>query len=507
MNKNPPLVLCILDGWGISEDKAGNAVKMAATPVLDELFNRYPWTALQASGVDVGLIPGQMGDSNVGHLNMGAGRVVYQWLGLINAAIEDGSFYTNVVIEKAMSETKSKKGALHLLGLLSDGGVHSHINHLKALLKKAYVSGVERVYLHAFLDGRDVPPQSAQAYLEEIEEFLKEVPNAKLATVSGRFYPMDRDQRWERTQLFWQAFSQGQGQRKDSGLQALLSSYEEGVNDEFLLPTILPGAQLLADGDTVFFFNYRADRLRQMAGVLTQNDFQGFDRGYLPKISLYSMTSIAEDIHIPVAFEPQDMALTLGEVLANGNKKQLHLAETEKYAHVTFFFNGGQEKEFDGEDRILVPSPKVLTYDLQPAMSALKITESLTKAILKKEYDFILVNFANGDMVGHTGVWAASLEAMETLDGCVEKIYSAVQKVKGVLILTADHGNIEQMLDSEGHPHTAHTTNPVPFLIIAEGRQISLRAGGRLADIAPTVLELMKLDQPRQMTGESLLMK
>ncbi|NLN84022.1 MAG: 2,3-bisphosphoglycerate-independent phosphoglycerate mutase [Firmicutes bacterium] len=506
MNKKKPLVLCILDGWGSSPEVQGNAVRQAETPFLDRLFSQYKSTELMASGTDVGLIAGQMGDSNVGHLNIGAGRIVYQWLGLINKSIESGEFFSNQTLIDSINQAKSTGGNLHLMGLLSDGGVHSHLEHLEALVEKAESMDFNRVYIHAFLDGRDVPPKSAQLYLEQLEDFLKSKKCAKLATISGRFYAMDRDNRWERTEKFWQALVENKGIKKDKAIQALQASYDQGVNDEFVLPTVLPEAVPLKTGDSVFLFNFRADRLRQLASVLSEEDFNGFDRKIWPQVNLSAMTRIAEQFQFPVAFEPVDMEMTLGEVLSLAGKKQLRLAETEKYAHVTFFFNGGQENKFDLEERILVPSPKVLTYDLKPAMSAEKITDELCQAIEQREYDFILVNYANGDMVGHTGIWPAALAAMAALDQSIKRVHAALEKVGGTLILTADHGNIEQMLDQE-EPHTAHTTNPVPFLLVADDLDIELEQEGRLADIAPTVLEIMGIEKPVQMTGQSLLIK
>ncbi len=501
-----PVVLCILDGWGLSPSREANAFVSAKTPQLEALFSQYPWTTLEASGVEVGLIPGQMGDSNVGHLNIGAGRVVYQWLGLLNRAITSGTFEQNQVIRNSILKAKANNSALHLFGLLSDGGVHSHIEHVIKILEIADQLDFRNLYLHAFLDGRDVPPQSAAIYLMQIEEALKIWKVGQIATVSGRFYGMDRDKRWDRTEKFWRALTENRGLTAESALLAIESAYAQNITDEFVEPTVLPGANPLRDGDSVFFFNFRADRSRQLAYALTDPKFKGFHRSIWPKVEVASMTEIQEDLQFPVAFCPVDMNQTLGEVLSKAGKTQFRVAETEKYAHVTFFFNGGAEKEFPGEKRLLIPSPRVATYDLQPEMSAPAISEALTKAIQSNQYDFILVNFANGDMVGHTGNWQAALTAMETLDRVVGKLVEDLAEKDAVLLLTADHGNIEQMLDEgTGEPHTAHTCNPVPFIMVSNRSSLRLRNQGRLADIAPTILEIMALEQPQEMTGLSLI--
>ena len=505
--KSPkPVVLCILDGWGLSPSREANAFVSAQTPHLEALFSKYPWTALEASGVDVGLIPGQMGDSNVGHLNIGAGRVVFQWLGLLNHAITTGEFEQNQVLRDAILKAKEQNKALHLLGLLSDGGVHSHIQHLIKILHMAEQLDFHEVFLHAFLDGRDVPPQSAIPFIQQIEETLKTLNVGQIASVSGRYYGMDRDKRWDRTEKFWQALTENLGKQADTAEQAILQAYAQQVNDEFIEPTLLPGAKPLQEGDSVFFFNFRADRSRQLAFALTDPAFNGFSRNRWPKVNLASMTEIHENLNTPVAFCPVDMNQTLGEVLSKAGKTQLRLAETEKYAHVTFFFNGGVEKEFPGEERILIPSPKVATYDLQPEMSAYAISEALSVAIESGKYDFILVNFANGDMVGHTGIWQAALKAMETLDQVVGQLAHDVISKEGLLLLTADHGNIEQMKDElTGAPHTAHTCNPVPFMMITSQSNLRLKNQGRLSDIAPTVLDLMNIEKPQEMKGLSLI--
>ncbi len=501
-----PVVLCILDGWGLSPSREGNAFVSATTPHLDHIFSTYPWTTLSASGVDVGLIEGQMGDSNVGHLNIGAGRVVYQWLGLLNQAISTGEFEQNQVLRESILQAKRNGKALHLLGLLSDGGVHSHINHVIQLLHMADKLNFRKVYLHAFLDGRDVPPRSALVYLEQIEHAYQQYPVGQLATVTGRYYAMDRDQRWDRTERFWQALTTGEGKHYAMAREAVEDAYAHEISDEFVLPSVLDGAQQLNDGDSVLFFNFRADRGRQLAFALTNANFSGFARSKWPQVHVTTMTEYHEELNLPVAFCPVDMSQTLGQVLSQAGKKQLRLAETEKYAHVTFFFNGGVEQEFPGETRILISSPKVATYDLQPEMSAEGISLALQEALNQGEYDFILVNFANGDMVGHTGQWQAALKAMETLDLMVGKLKDQVLQQDGVLLITADHGNIEQMLDENtGTAHTAHTCNPVPFILVSSNSPYRLRNEGRLADIAPTVLALMSLEQPQEMKGQSLI--
>ncbi len=496
-----PVVLAILDGWGISEELTGNAVRQAATPHLDQLFARYPHTQLTCSGEAVGVLPEQMGDSNVGHTNMGAGRIVYQPLVRINRAIRDGSFAASPVLGQLWQAAAGR--ALHLLGLLSDGGVHSHRDHLLELLRLAKAQGLQEVFVHVFLDGRDVPPQSALTYLDTLEATMQQLGVGKIATVSGRFYAMDRDRRWERVELAYEALVWGEGEQAASAREAVEQAYAEGLTDEFVRPTVVcPGGQI-SDGDAVFMWNFRADRARELMHALLDEEFTGFARGAKTALFFAAMAEYETGFPVPHLLAPQDLNWTLGQVVSEAGLKQLRLAETEKYAHVTFFFNGGREVCFAGEERILVPSPQVATYDLVPAMSAPQITEQLLANLAN--YDLIVVNYANLDMVGHTGDMAATVRAVETVDSCVGRLAQAMQQIGGALVLTADHGNAEQMLNpATGEPHTAHTGNPVPFLVMAPGVR-ALHSQGILADIAPTILQLMQLAQPTVMTGRSLL--
>lgn len=501
-----PIVLCILDGWGLSPKLEHNAFAAANTPNLDQLFCNYPWCSLQASGADVGLVEGQMGDSNVGHLNIGAGRIVYQWLGLINQAIQTGEFQRNEVILNMMRRAKANGKTLHLMGLLSDGGVHSHLNHLISLLEMAKQEKLEQVYVDAFLDGRDVPPQSANDYVNHLEAAMQRIGIGRIATVSGRYYAMDRDHRWDRLQCFWEALTESKGKTVDSATEAIVQSYAEGITDEFVLPTVIKGSLPLQNGDQVFIFNYRADRARELCQTLTDPNFKGFQRRKWPRIDLASMTEYDASFHIPTAFQSVNMSNTLGEIVSKAGLRQLRLAETEKYAHVTFFFNGGAERKLVGEERVLIPSPKVATYDLLPQMRAPEITAHLVDAISNKKYDLIIVNYANGDMVGHTSNWDAAIQAMEVLDQSVGAVVTAIEETKGSIIITADHGNIEQMVDeTTGEPHTAHTLWPVPCLLIGADAKLRLNNTGRLADLAPTILSLLQIEQPKEMTGQSLL--
>ena len=496
-----PVVLAIIDGWAIRESELGNAVKQAATPNLQRLFAQYPHTRLACAGEAVGLMPGQMGDSNVGHLNIGAGRIVYQPLVRINQALQNGQLAESPVLQQLWSHAQGK--ALHLLGLLSDGGVHSHIDHLLSLLELARANGLEEVYVHAFLDGRDVPPQSALRYIDALESYMADLGIGQIATVSGRFYAMDRDERWDRVEAAYQALVHGQGLSAASAKQAVEAAYAQGITDEFVPPTVLRREGCIKADDAVLMFNFRADRARELMHALMDEQFSSFARGKRVPIFMASMTEYEQGYPLPHVLPPQDLSLTLGEVVSRAGLRQLRVAETEKYAHVTFFFNGGREEPFPGEERILVPSPQVATYDLCPAMSA----ESIMVQLLPRldAYDFIVVNFANLDMVGHTGKLAAAIQAVETVDKCVGRLAAAVRHAGGALVLTADHGNAEQMLDEENkNPHTAHTGNPVPCLIMAPG-VIALRQEGILADIAPTVLQLLGVAQPAVMTGRSLL--
>ncbi|MDR1805194.1 MAG: 2,3-bisphosphoglycerate-independent phosphoglycerate mutase [Clostridium sp.] len=506
-----PVMLCILDGFGINKETKGNAVFAAKKPNLDRLFASCPHTQIGASGMDVGLPDGQMGNSEVGHTNIGAGRVVYQELTRITKSIADGDFFSNPALVGAAEAAKSTGSALHLMGLVSDGGVHSHNTHLYALLELAKRTGLERVYIHALLDGRDVPPASGADYVADLQRRLDEIGVGKIATVCGRYYAMDRDNRWERVGKAYAAFVYGEGVRAEDAEQAIRASYkdkdEEGKfrTDEFVLPTVIDTEGTIKPNDSVIFFNFRPDRAREITRTLVDPDFSGFERrgGFFP---LYYVCMTQYDATMPnvrVAFAPQSLANTLGEYLSALGKTQLRIAETEKYAHVTFFFNGGVEKVYEGEDRVLIPSPKVPTYDLQPEMSAYLVTDAVVERILSGEYDVVILNFANCDMVGHTGVFEAAVAAVEAVDECVGRVEKAVLQMGGVFLLTADHGNADRMLDVDGSPFTAHTTNPVPFLV--SGAELELRDGGRLCDIAPTMLQLMGLPQPEEMSGISLI--
>ncbi|MHB1652389.1 MAG: 2,3-bisphosphoglycerate-independent phosphoglycerate mutase [Desulfitobacteriaceae bacterium] len=507
-----PLLLLILDGWGYSAEKFGNAIAQAELPNFRRLEATYPQTLLQASGEAVGLPVGQMGNSEVGHLNMGAGRVVYQELTRIFKAITDGELFTNPVLLKAVRRAKVGGRALHYMGLVSNGGVHSHIEHLFALLELAKSEGLEEIYIHAFLDGRDVLPQSAKDYLDQLEERLISLGIGKIATVSGRYYTMDRDQRWERLEKGYRALVYAEGEKAAGALAAVEQAYDLRVTDEFVPPTVILDSQgqplgKIKEGDSVVFFNFRADRARELTRAFVDEDFLGFEREERPKVHFVCLTEYDVTIPTPVAFLPQNLEQTLGEVLARKGLKQLRIAETEKYAHVTFFFNGGVEEAMPGEERRLIPSPKVATYNLQPEMSASEITKDLLDCLQDNPYDVIILNFANADMVGHTGVFNATIQAVETVDQCIGDIVQAVQRLGGAVIITADHGNAEAKIDPEkGTPLTAHTTNPVPLILVSESQQgRPLREGGALCDIAPTILELLHISQPPEMTGKSLL--
>ncbi|MCG8403074.1 MAG: 2,3-bisphosphoglycerate-independent phosphoglycerate mutase [Firmicutes bacterium] len=506
-----PLALIILDGWGLSEHSENNAIASARKPNLDALLARYPHTGLVASGEDVGLPEGQMGNSEVGHLNMGAGRIVYQELTRINLAVRDSSFYDNPVLREAVEGVRKNKSALHLMGLLSDGGVHSHINHLYALLELARDQGLDRVFVHAFLDGRDVPPANAREYIIPLVERMEKMETGQIATVMGRYYAMDRDNRWERSREAYYAMVDGQGYRAAGALEAVEQAYARGETDEFVKPTVVvdgAGAPVgrVRSGDGVVFFNFRPDRARQITRAFADEKFNGFESpAERPRVHFVCLTQYDKTIEIPVAFRPQTLINTLGEVLSYHNFRQLRLAETEKYAHVTFFFNGGVEKPSRGEDRVLIPSPQVATYDLQPEMSACSVTDALVAKMKENVYDVIVVNYANPDMVGHTGVIKAAVKAVEAVDGCVGRAVDAVREAGGMAIITADHGNVEMMRDKEGETHTAHTTNDVPLILVSEQHLgVALRPG-RLADVAPTMLQLLGIEKPAEMTGRSLL--
>lgn len=505
MNKKPT-VLLILDGFGLAAPTADNAVAVASTPHLDGLFASCPHSVLSASGEDVGLPAGQIGNSEVGHTNIGAGRVVYQDLPRISNAIASGSFFENPAYGAAMDEAARKNHPVHILGLLSDGGVHSHITHLFALLKMAQERGVPQCYVHAFLDGRDVPPSSGLGYVKALLAEIERLGYGRLATVQGRFWAMDRDKRWERLEKAYRAIVCGEGIREADAVCALQNSYDAGVTDEFVEPVVCDPAGVIGADDSVVFLNFRPDRAREMTWALTRRDFCGFDRpkGFFP-LHYVCTTQYDEAMpHLPVAFPPEAIENTLGDYLSAMGKTQLRIAETEKYAHVTFFFNGGVERVCAGEDRILVPSPKeYATYDLVPEMSAREVTAKAVDAIVSGKYDVVILNLANCDMVGHTGVMEAAVHAVETVDACVGCIREAVETAGGILLVTADHGNADCMRAPNGEPHTAHTTNPVPLILFGAG-DIKLKSG-RLADIAPTMLALMGLPKPSDMTGESLI--
>lgn len=504
-----PTLLMILDGFGTRSEVCGNAILKAKTENLDKLFAAYPHTTIGASGMDVGLPKGQMGNSEVGHLNMGAGRIVYQELTKITKEISDGSFNNNGALNLAMNFVNNHGSQLHLIGLLSDGGVHSHIDHLLALIDLAKMKQIKKVIVHAFLDGRDTPPRSAQVYIDRLETHMKAIGLGEIATISGRYYGMDRDNRWQRVKLAYDAMTLGSGQKASSASEALKNAYARGENDEFVLPTVVSDPALnVSEQDAVIMFNFRPDRAREITRCFMDPSFSDFRRTKSYQDLCYVCLT-QYDLNMPnvsVAFPPQSLNNTLSAYLSTQNLSQLHIAETEKYAHVTFFFNGGVEKPNPGEDRILVPSPKVATYDLQPEMSAYQVTDQVISAINSDKYDFIILNFANPDMVGHTGILSAAIKAIEVIDICVQKVVDAVLSQGGQLILTADHGNAEKMLDENCKPFTAHTLSPVPFMIIGAGF-LTLRTHGILADVAPTLLELMGLAVPQEMTGQSLIHK
>ncbi len=500
---NKPTMLMILDGFGANPKREGNAIKLANTPNLDKLFEKYPNTVIGAAGKDVGLPDGQMGNSEVGHLNIGAGRVVFQELSRITNEIENGNFFDNKVFLYAIDHAKKTGGALHLLGLLSDGGVHSHIEHLKGLIKLANKNNVEKVYLHCFLDGRDVAPRCAKIYIEEIENLMDEIGTGKIATISGRYYAMDRDNRWERVSKAYQAMTSGVGRKATSAKAAVDFAYENDENDEFVIPTVIDEAGVVKDGDSMIMFNFRPDRAREITRAFTEDKFEGFERKQLSDLSYVCMTQYdASFENVNVAYPPETLVNTLGEYIAAQGLKQLRIAETEKYAHVTFFFNGGVEEPNKNEDRLLINSPKVATYDLQPEMSAYEVTENVVERMA--DYDLVILNFANADMVGHTGVMEAAIKAIEALDVCVDKIVKKVLELDGQILLTADHGNADVMLDENGNVVTAHSLNKVPLMHIANNPK-NLKDGGKLADIAPTLLDLMNLEQPKEMTGTTLI--
>ena len=508
-----PVVLMVLDGYGLSSNPEGNAIAMAETPVMDKLMKECPFVEGQASGMAVGLPDGQMGNSEVGHMNIGAGRIIYQDLTRITKAIDDGDFFQNEVLLQAMENCKKNNSDLHLWGLLSDGGVHSHITHLYGLLEMAKKNGLSNVYVHAFLDGRDTPPASGKSFVEALQQKMDEIGVGKIASLSGRYYAMDRDNNWDRVEKAYNSLVKGEGVQATDAVQAMADSYANDVTDEFVLPTVIVenGAPLsvVKPNDSVIFFNFRPDRAREMTRAFCDDKFTGFDRQFLP-LTFVCFKDYDETIpNKLIAFQKEEITNTFGEFLAANGLKQLRLAETEKYAHVTFFFNGGVEDPNVDEFRLLVNSPKdVATYDLKPEMSAPEVGMDLVEAIKSDKYDVIVINFANPDMVGHTGVIPAAVKAVERVDELVGEAVKAVEETDGVMFICADHGNAEKMLDYEtGKPHTAHTTNPVPFILVNAGEGVSLREGGCLADIAPTLIDIMGLEQPKEMTGKSLIVR
>jgi 2,3-bisphosphoglycerate-independent phosphoglycerate mutase len=511
LSTQQPVILVILDGFGINPRKEGNAIANASMPNMDRLLRTYPHSSLSVSGVDVGLPAGQMGNSEVGHMILGAGRIIYQDLTLIHKDIDEGRFYSNKTLLNALRTTRAKTGRLHLMGLLGDGGVHSHQRHMEALIEMARREKIGSIYLHLFLDGRDTPPTSAEQFLLGLNEKLKAWPNVRIATVSGRYYAMDRDKRWDRVEKAYRCLTEGIGNNADSALDAVRGSYKDNVTDEFVLPTVIRDARsegLIRDGDGVIFFNFRADRARELTRALTEENFNEFPRKRRLDLATYAtMTQYDETFNVPVAYPPRDVKKILGELASQAGLRQLRIAETEKYAHVTYFFNGGEEKEFPGEERILIPSPKdVPTYDLKPQMSAREVAEALVKKFSNDDIGLVIANFANADMVGHTGNFAASVKACEVIDECIGKVVDAALSKKGRVVITADHGNIEQLIDYDtGMPHTAHTINRVPVILVDEERKQCQLNQGTAIDVAPTILYLLGVAQPQEITGHSLI--
>ncbi len=512
-NSRKPCMLMILDGWGINPEKKGNAVFLSGTPFLNQLKATYPHTQLLCSGEAVGLPPGVMGNSEVGHLNIGAGRIVYQDLLRIDQAIKDKTFFQNEVLNSIMATVKAGKTALHLMGLVSDGGVHSHLNHLLTLMDMARKNGLTQVYVHAILDGRDTPPDSGAGYVRQLQAHIRKYDFGAIATLCGRFYAMDRDTRWERVEKAFRLYTRGEGVKETDPVNAVKAAYQREETDEFVKPVVMTDETehpvgTIQDGDGVIFFNFRADRAREITRALTAEDFEFFDRDLLPSLCGYvCMTLYDEKFTFPLAFPPIHLNEVLGQVLGRAGLRQLRIAETEKYAHVTYFFNGGEEKPFPLENRCLIPSPRdIPTYDLKPEMSAPAVTETLLSRLKSEAYDLIVVNFANMDMVGHTGMLDAAIQACTTVDACVEKIVPEVRAKGGVVLITADHGNSEKMVDDNGHPHTAHTTHPVPFILVDDSRKdAALRSDGMLGDIAPTILDILGIEKPGEMTGRTLM--
>ena len=506
-----PVMLMILDGFGINENTDGNAVKQANTPNIDKLMKKYPTTEMYTSGLKVGLPEGQMGNSEVGHTNIGAGRIIYQELTKITKSIEDGDFFTIPEFTEAIENCKKYNSKLHILGLVSDGGVHSHIRHLYGLLEMAKRRDFENVYVHCFLDGRDTPPASGDGYIMQLEEKMKEKGIGKIASISGRYYAMDRDKRWERIKKCYDVLVKGEGNKATSATIAIENSYQKEVFDEFVEPTVICNGETpiatIKEHDSIIFFNFRPDRARQITRTLVDKDFKEFET---EKMDTYFVCFTNYDETMPnvkIAFKKEPIVNTFGEVVSKNGLTQLRIAETEKYAHVTFFFNGGEEKQYPGEDRILVPSPKVATYDLQPEMSAYEVTKNVVNAINSEKYNAIILNYANPDMVGHTGSLQAAIKAVEAVDECVGKVVEAMLAHDGTILITADHGNCEQMIDyTTGEPHTAHTTSPVPLILVSNNENLKVQSG-KLADLAPTLLEILGIDKPEEMTGESIIVK
>lgn len=503
-----PTALIIMDGWGQSDSTLGNAVFEAKTPNYDHYVKKYPKTLIGASGLDVGLPEGQMGNSEVGHLNIGAGRVIYQELTRITKSIKDGDFFENEAFLAAIDNAKAKGTKLHAWGLLSDGGVHSHIDHLKALIKLAKERGLDNIYIHAFMDGRDTSPTSGIQYIRELEDYMAEISFGKIASVSGRYYSMDRDKRWERIEKSYNMLVNGIGEKASSAVEIMEKSYEANVTDEFIIPTLIENqgkpVATISKNDSIIFFNFRPDRAREITRAIVDEEFDGFNREYF-ETKYVCLTQYDKTMpNVMIAYKPQTIDNTLGQYMAQKGKKQLRIAETEKYAHVTFFFNGGVEAPNEGEDRVLIASPKVATYDMQPEMSAYEVTEKLLEELDRDYYDLIILNFANPDMVGHTGVIEAAIKAVEVVDECLGKVVSKLEEKDGKFIITADHGNAEQMLTEDGEVMTAHSTNHVPCIVGGCG-SISLRDDGKLCDLAPTLLQMMEIDKPVEMTGESII--
>jgi 2,3-bisphosphoglycerate-independent phosphoglycerate mutase len=504
--QNKPLVLIIMDGWGVRDSADANAIKLSKSQIVNNLAKQYPSTTLGCSGESVGLPEGQMGNSEVGHLNIGAGRVVYQELTRITKSIKDGDFFSNKVLLGAVSNVKKNRSNLHAMGLVSDGGVHSDNKHLYALLELAKRNNIDNVYVHCFMDGRDTPPESGKRYIEELQKEMDRRGVGKIGTIIGRYYAMDRDNRWERVEKAYDALTGGIGSEENDPVRAMQNAYDRKETDEFIKPVIIKGTPRISDNDSLIFFNFRGDRAREITRCFTDKDFKGFERKIHPKAHFVCLTQYDVTIDAPVAYLPQILKNILSEVLSKKGLKQLRIAETEKYAHVTFFFNGGVEKPYPNEDRILIPSPKIATYDLKPEMSAYEVTDRVLKEIESGKYDVVIMNYANCDMVGHTGMLNAAIAAVEAVNRSVGRVVDMVGKMGGTSIITADHGNAEQMYDPSTHgPHTAHTCDKVPFLLISDKKNIQLRGDGILADIAPTMLELLAISKPKEMTGRSLI--